>query len=110
MLDFQKSAVHCSVENIVRAHVLVRGLVQGVGYRAFVYRHATDEGLSGWVQNLSDGKVELEVQGSREKIELFLAKLKKGPAIAQVDGLQVEWLNPAGENDGFRIVSPGCRG
>ncbi len=106
VLDLQNSGTLWAVENIVRAHVLVEGMVQGVGYRAFVHKHAIDEGLLGWVQNLLDGRVELEVQGSREKIELFLATLKKGPSIARVDHLHVEWLNATREDHGFRIVVP----
>ncbi|UCE64818.1 MAG: acylphosphatase [Nitrospirota bacterium] len=89
---------------MVRAHVLVEGRVQGVGYRAFVHRNAVSEGLSGWVKNLSDGRVELEVQGSREKIDLFLVSLKKGPALAQVDQLHMKWLDIQEERDGFRIM------
>lgn len=94
------------MENITRAHVLVEGRVQGVGYRAFVFRNAIGEGLSGWVQNLSDGRVELEVQGPRESIELFLAALKRGPSLAHVDQLHVNWLNAQRESDGFRIIPP----
>lgn len=107
MLDFQNSPALGTVENIVRAHVLVKGRVQGVGYRAFVHRNAIEEKLSGWVQNLTDGRVELEVQGTQEKIELFLAILKKGPALARVDQLDVNWLNAKVEQNGFRIVAPG---
>lgn len=95
------------MEYIVRAHILVQGRVQGVGYRAFVHRNAIEAELSGWVQNLSDGRVELEVQGTRDKIEVFLAILNKGPALARVDQLDVNWLNAKKEQHGFRIVAPG---
>jgi acylphosphatase len=94
------------VERIVRAHILIEGRVQGVGYRAFAHKNAIREGLSGWVQNLSDGLVELEVQGPRESIELFLLALRKGPSLAHVDQLHVNWLNAKRENDGFRIIYP----
>lgn len=92
------------MESIVRAHVLVEGRVQGVGFRAFVHRNATEEGLSGWVKNLADGRVELEVQGSRERIESLLIILKKGPSLAHVDQVHVNWLNAQPESDDFRIM------
>ena len=80
-------------------------MVQGVGYRAFVHRNAIAEGLSGWVQNLSDGRVELEVEGAGKTIEFFLTILKKGPPLARVDQLHVNWLNATREEDGFQIVA-----
>ena len=92
------------MDDIVRAHILIEGRVQGVGYRAFVHRNATGEGLAGWVQNLSDGQVELEVQGPRERIESLLVTLKKGPLLAQVDQLHVKWLNAKTESEEFRII------
>jgi len=94
------------VENIVRAHVLVEGRVQGVGYRAFVHRNAIGEELSGWVQNMSDGGVELEVQGPRNRIESFLVTLKKGPSLARVDQLNVNWVHAQTESKGFQINYP----
>ena len=106
MVAFQIPAISCTVENVVRAHILVEGRVQGVGYRAFVHRIAISEGLSGWVQNLLDGRVEIEVQGPREKIEFVLATFKKGPILARVDQLHVNWLNVQEESDDFQVVGP----
>ena len=94
------------MDDIVRAHVLVEGRVQGVGYRAFVHRNAIGEELSGWVQNMSDGRVELEVQGPRDRIESLLVRLKKGPSLAQVDQLYVNWVNAQTESEGFQIICP----
>ena len=92
------------MESFVRAHILVEGRVQGVGFRAFAHRNATAEGLSGWVQNLSDGRVEMEVQGPRERIESLLVTLKNGPSLAQVDQVNVKWLNSQTENEDFQII------
>jgi len=92
------------VDTIVRAHIIIEGRVQGVGYRAFAHQNAIGEGLSGWVQNLSDGRVELEVQGPRERIESLLVTLKKGPSFAQVDRLHVNWVNARTDSEGFRII------
>jgi acylphosphatase len=79
-----------------RATVLVRGLVQGVGYRAFVRRHALDLGLAGHAENLADGRVEVVLEGDRVEIEHALIALGRGPAHAEVDGLDVTWSEPVG--------------
>jgi acylphosphatase len=80
----------------VRAHILVSGRVQGVGYRAFVARAATQRKLVGGVRNLDDGRVELDVEGPRETIEALLAELGTGPPAARVKAVTVEW-NPRSE-------------
>ena len=85
-----------------RRHVYVSGLVQGVGYRWFCQRTAETGGLAGWVRNLPDGRVELEVEGSPSGVETYLANLRSGPPGARVADLQVERLEPSGE-PGFTI-------
>lgn len=92
------------MDKIVRAHILVKGMVQGVGYRAFAQKYAIRENLSGWVQNLVDGGVELEVQGPRKRIEELMVALRKGPALSRVEELQVDWLDAKEESNGFRII------
>ncbi|ULA63482.1 MAG: Acylphosphatase [Nitrospira sp.] len=77
----------------VRAHVLVSGRVQGVGYRAFAARAAAQRKLVGGVRNLGDGRVELDVEGPRETIESLLTELGVGPPAARVTAVTVEW-NP----------------
>jgi acylphosphatase len=79
-----------------RATVLVRGSVQGVGYRAFVRRHALDLGLAGHAENLADGRVEVVLEGARGEIEHALIALGRGPAHAEVAGLDVTWSEPVG--------------
>ena len=88
----------------VRAYVLVKGRVQGVAYRAFTYHEATRQGLRGWVRNLDNGQVDVEVEGNRTTIESFLGLLQKGPPLARVDGTHVEWSEATGESVGFQIV------
>lgn len=92
------------MDNVVRAHILIEGRVQGVGYRAFAYEKAIHEGLSGWVQNLPDGRVELEVEGPRQSIGIMLSSLKLGPSAAKVQQVHVEWLEAIQETHEFRIV------
>ncbi|HKQ98549.1 MAG TPA: acylphosphatase [Candidatus Polarisedimenticolia bacterium] len=69
--------------------VLVRGLVQGVGYRYFAERAARHLGLRGFVRNLADGRVEAVAAGPDEALEAFVAQLRQGPAAGRVEGLEV---------------------
>lgn len=87
----------------VRAHILVSGRVQGVGYRAFAARVATQRKLIGGVRNLDDGRVELDVEGPRESIETFLAELGIGPPAARVKAVTVEWNPGSGCFTDFHI-------
>lgn len=87
----------------VRAKILVSGRVQGVGYRAFTCRMAASRGLTGGVENLDSGQVAVDVEGSRNVLEEFLADLKRGPVGARVTQVQVEWGNATGRHHDFRI-------
>ena len=69
-------------------HIRVKGRVQGVGFRAWACRKATDLDLSGWVRNRSNGTVEILAEGSDDNINLFLALCKKGPLFARVDQIE----------------------
>ena len=66
---------------------LVRGRVQGVGFRWFVERQAHSLGISGWVRNNADGAVEVLAQGTRQQINNLLAQLRQGPRAARVDAV-----------------------
>ena len=67
---------------------LVSGMVQGVGFRWFVARHARSLGLTGYAENLPDGRVEVLVDGSDEALEALERLLRAGPASAQVDRVE----------------------
>ena len=75
-------------------HIVVEGLVQGVGYRWFVARMAEALGLSGYVQNLYDGTVEVQAQGERSLLEELIRDLKAGPRSAHVSDMKIEWKPP----------------
>ncbi|MFD1040033.1 acylphosphatase [Virgibacillus byunsanensis] len=60
------------------AHVTVRGRVQGVGFRYAAQQHAIKSNLTGWVQNKTDGTVELEVEGKKNNIDQYMKDLKTG--------------------------------
>jgi acylphosphatase len=71
-------------------HVVARGRVQGVGYRAFVEDEAFRLDLEGWVRNRRDGTVEAVFSGSGETIERIIAACRRGPSAARVEGLDVD--------------------
>jgi acylphosphatase len=75
-----------------RIHVVVKGFVQGVGFRYFVYHRAIRLGLTGYVRNTFTGEVEIEIQGDRSLIEECIIDVKVGPRIAQVKDMTFEWL------------------
>jgi acylphosphatase len=87
----------------VRVHVQISGRVQGVCYRWFTRDAADEIGVTGWVRNLPDGAVELVAEGSRDRIELLLDYCRRGPDLARVDDLEIEWEEPTGEFGGFSI-------
>ncbi|MGA9402716.1 acylphosphatase [Haladaptatus sp.] len=85
-----------------RAHVFVSGKVQGVFYRANTRDTAESKGIDGWVQNLSDGRVEAVFEGPESTVEEMVEWCHTGSPAADVDGVDVEYDDPNGE-DGFRI-------
>ena len=87
-----------------RLHVLVRGRVQGVGFRWFVLERARDLGLSGQVRNRPDGTVEAEAEGARSALEEWLERLREGPAGARVERVHETWGEETSGFKGFEIV------
>ena len=92
----------------IRRHLLVRGRVQGVGFRYWMRGEAERLGVRGWVRNRADGAVEAEIEGDRAAVDELLDAVGHGPRGASVDGVDVSELPPDGE-PGFRI-STGDRG
>jgi acylphosphatase len=87
----------------VARRYLIRGRVQGVGFRFFTEAAAMREGLRGWVRNLPDGRVEIEVAGDADAIERFERTVRLGPPGARVSHVQVDETVPAPGETGFRI-------
>lgn len=73
-----------------RIYAIASGRVQGVGYRWFIQHHAEQLGLSGYVRNLPDGRVEMELQGESAMVDALLDKARVGPWTAQVSNLKIE--------------------
>jgi len=83
--------------------VIVRGLVQGVGFRWYVQRRAAALGVRGWVANRHDGAVEVEAEGSRSELEALVAALWQGPSRAHVQEVVEAWGEGSGRHEGFVI-------
>ena len=95
-MTITETAVPVSVPEMRRLRVFIRGAVQGVGFRPFVFRLASELHLTGWVNNSSQG-VNLEVEGSVSVLETFLERLAKDkPPRAFLQSLESSWLDPIG--------------
>jgi acylphosphatase len=90
---------------LVARRILVRGRVQGVGFRFFIREAAQIENLSGWVANRADGQVEVAVEGDLAAVERFERRVAAGPPGARVDDVQASTEAPAGRMVGFDIRS-----
>lgn len=88
----------------VRAHIWVKGRVQGVGFRAFVEYVARKIGeLTGWVRNVGYDTVEAIAEGERSQVEELIEAMKQGPRSSRVDESKVEWETPTGEFREFGV-------
>jgi acylphosphatase len=86
--------------------VLIEGRVQGVGYRDWMVREARRHGVSGWVRNRPDGRVEALVAGDAAAVAALLAACRHGPPLARVEALREEAAEPPAE-EGFRRLPGG---
>ena len=82
---------------------IVRGRVQGVGFRWFVEREAHILGIAGWVRNNHDGSVEVLAQGTRDQLSGLHSRLREGPRAARVDAVEVFDGPPVAGLNSFRI-------
>ena len=85
------------------AHIVVSGYVQGVFFRESTRRLAESLGVTGWVRNLVDGRVDIRIEGERDCLEQVVAWCERGPMGAEVDDVSVEWLDYSGEFGRFAI-------
>ena len=83
---------------------VVRGRVQGVGFREFVLNRARFLAVSGYVRNLPDGRsLEVVAEGSRSDLDQLLSYLREGPRMSRVDAIDADWSEPTGAYDGFGV-------
>jgi acylphosphatase len=75
---------------MITNRIIIKGYVQGVGFRYFAKRKAIMSGINGRVRNLDDGSVEVIAQGQKEAFEELLKELKKGPTYSKVEDIKIE--------------------
>jgi acylphosphatase len=91
-------------EKRARAHVLVSGRVQGVWFRGTTCEEARALGLTGWVRNRRDGRVEAVFEGEERSVRRIVAWCHKGPPSARVESVEMDWQEPTGEFDRFTVT------
>jgi len=87
----------------VRAHVFIKGRVQGVLFRYATRDEANLRGVKGWVRNLSDGRVEAVFEGDKNKVDELIEFCHYGPPAAKVSSVEVRWEDYTGEFRDFHI-------
>ena len=99
------------MSDLVARRVLIRGLVQGVGFRAWTQHVAQGRGVQGWVRNLPDGRVEALFAGTADAVEGMIAACHRGPRHAEVDAVDAHDAPPAlpdgGALSGFALLRDG---
>ncbi len=92
---------------IMRLHAIVRGRVQGVGFRYFVKDAAERLGLTGWTRNQLDNTVEVMAEGNQSQLDSLLAELRKGPPASQVADVDANYSDATGEFARFEVRRTG---
>jgi acylphosphatase len=88
----------------VRAHLFISGRVQGVNFRYYTHRKAQELGLTGWVRNLWDSRVEAVFEGEEQAVRRAVDWCRVGPPSAWVEDVEVTYEPPTGEFGGFRVT------
>jgi acylphosphatase len=88
-----------------RVRAVVRGDVQGVGFRAATAQEARRAGVAGWVRNLRDGSVEVDAEGTAEAVDALIKWLRRGPSLARVTAVEIDDSPPPAGQEGFTIRS-----
>lgn len=88
---------------MVRAHLYISGRVQGVMFREATRREALARGVTGWVKNLADGRVEAVFEGTEIGVQAMIEWCNRGPSRAEVEQVDVAWETATGEFDRFEV-------
>ncbi len=86
-----------------RAHLIISGRVQGVFYRSTTAQEARLQGVTGWIRNLPDGRVEAVFEGESEAVEFLTAFCWRGSKGSKVTDIRIEWQSYAGEFTAFDV-------
>jgi acylphosphatase len=89
---------------LVRAHLYVKGYVQGVFYRHTAAQRARSRGLSGWIRNLPDGRVEAVIEGEETAVRDLVEWCRSGPAHASVEDVELSWEPAVDDSSGFSVL------
>ena len=92
------------MENLIRAHAIITGRVQGVCFRMETCRAVEHLDVAGWVRNKRDGSVEAVFEGQEADVKAALDWCHEGPPISRVDNIKVTWQDYRGEFSGFQIT------
>lgn len=86
-----------------RARIFISGRVQGVFFRQNTRKKAQELGITGWVKNLANGRVEALIEGEKDKVNELIEWTKKGSIFSRVDGVDIAWEEYQAEFDDFKI-------
>jgi acylphosphatase len=89
----------------IRAHLIISGKVQGVGFRYFVRKSAVKLGVAGWVRNLEDGRVEAIFEGEEGVVASAIKFANQGPRFSKVENIELKKLEYCGEFNDFCVIS-----
>lgn len=92
------------MQDIYEMHAIVKGNVQGVGFRAMTRHYATNMGITGTVRNLTDGTVEIIAHGSKERLEELMQRLKEEAGPAEIIEAALEFFPIEIPHEDFRII------
>ena len=90
---------------MVRAHLVIEGLVQGVYFRANTVEVARNHGVCGWVKNTPGGAVEAVLEGGEESVKMVVEWCRKGPPMARVEKVSIRWEKYKDEFDDFSAIT-----
>lgn len=85
-------------------HLIIKGRVQGVGFRYFVQMIAMENQVTGWVRNKADGTVECMAVASSETLRVFIEKVKKGNRFSRVDHIEIKESEPEELFSSFKVI------
>lgn len=91
--------------NLAGVHIYASGRVQGVGFRYFVTHRAAELGISGFVRNTPDGRVEVRAEGTKSALEALEQAVQSGPHLGSVTELDVRWMDATGNYVEFRATA-----
>lgn len=88
----------------MKKHIFIEGRVQGVGFRHYTRKNAESLGVTGWVKNLEDGRVEAVFQGDEEQVNELIERCKEGPVASYVKDIEIGKDSGVEDHDDFSVL------